>query len=50
VVGADRSFWAATIFLVGTLLLVTFAIRTERPVASLDDELESLERRVLVEA
>jgi EmrB/QacA subfamily drug resistance transporter len=30
VTAADRSFWTATIFLVGTLLLVTFAIRTER--------------------
>jgi EmrB/QacA subfamily drug resistance transporter len=28
VVAADRSFWAATIFLAGTLLLVSFAIRT----------------------
>ena len=31
VVGADRSFWTATLFLVGTWLLVTFAIRARRP-------------------
>jgi EmrB/QacA subfamily drug resistance transporter len=30
VTAADRSFWTATIFLAGTLLLVTFAIRRER--------------------
>jgi EmrB/QacA subfamily drug resistance transporter len=31
VTAADRSFWTATIFLVATLLLVSFAIRRERP-------------------
>ncbi|MDT4920076.1 MAG: hypothetical protein QOI15_978 [Pseudonocardiales bacterium] len=31
---ADRSFWAASIFLIGTLLLVTFAMRRERPAAA----------------
>jgi hypothetical protein len=30
VTAADKSFWTATIFLFGTLLLVTFAIRSER--------------------
>jgi hypothetical protein len=30
VTAADRSFWMATIFLAGTLLLVTFAMRRER--------------------
>jgi MFS family permease len=30
VTAADRSFWTATIFLAGTLLLVSFAIRRER--------------------
>ena len=51
VVGADRSFWAATIFLAGTLLLVTFAIRPVRSVPSADDELSELERSAaLVEA
>jgi EmrB/QacA subfamily drug resistance transporter len=34
VTAADKSFWAATIFLAGTLLLVTFAIRRDRPAAS----------------
>ncbi|HET8583614.1 MAG TPA: MFS transporter [Jatrophihabitans sp.] len=33
VTAADKSFWMATAFLVGTLLLVTFAIRTSRPAA-----------------
>ena len=52
VVGADRSFWAATIFLVGTLVLVTFAIRPTKPgSAQLDDDLSELERSAaLVEA
>jgi MFS family permease len=31
---ADRSFWAATIFLAGTLLLVSFAMRRDRPADS----------------
>ncbi len=31
VTAADHSFWTATAFLAGTLLLVTFAIRTKRP-------------------
>ena len=31
VTAADHSFWTATAFLVGTLLLVTFAIRPKRP-------------------
>ena len=31
VTAADKAFWAATIFLVGTLLLVAFAIRGKRP-------------------
>jgi EmrB/QacA subfamily drug resistance transporter len=30
VTAADKSFWTATIFLLGTLLLVTFAIRSDR--------------------
>jgi EmrB/QacA subfamily drug resistance transporter len=30
VTAADKSFWTATIFLFGTLLLVSFAIRSER--------------------
>ena len=30
VTAADKSFWAATIFLLGTLLLVTFAMRRDR--------------------
>ena len=30
VTAADRSFWTATIFLAGTLLLVTFAMRRDR--------------------
>jgi hypothetical protein len=30
VTAADKSFWTATIFLLGTLLLVSFAIRRER--------------------
>ncbi len=30
VTAADKSFWTATIFLLGTLLLVSFAIRSER--------------------
>jgi EmrB/QacA subfamily drug resistance transporter len=30
VTAADKAFWAATILLVGTLLLVSFAIRSER--------------------
>ena len=35
VTAADKSFWTATIFLLGTLLLVIFAIRSERkPVAA----------------
>jgi hypothetical protein len=32
VTAADRSFWTATIFLAGTLLLVTFAMRREQKV------------------
>jgi EmrB/QacA subfamily drug resistance transporter len=31
VVAADKSFWAATVFLIGTWLLVAFAIRTRKP-------------------
>ncbi|MDP9117424.1 MAG: MFS transporter [Actinomycetota bacterium] len=34
VVGADRSFWTATVFLLSTLLLVTFVIRAPARVAS----------------
>ncbi|WP_375478364.1 MFS transporter [uncultured Jatrophihabitans sp.] len=34
VTAADHAFWAATIFLAGTLLLVAFAIKTRRPEAS----------------
>ena len=30
VTAADKSFWAATVFLLGTLLLVTFAMRRDR--------------------
>jgi EmrB/QacA subfamily drug resistance transporter len=37
VTAADHAFWTATIFLTGTLLLVTFAIRRDRPAA--DEEL-----------
>jgi EmrB/QacA subfamily drug resistance transporter len=38
VTAADKSFWTATIFLLGTLLLVSFAIRSERkPVAATPD-------------
>jgi hypothetical protein len=37
VVAADRSFWTATIFLVATLLLVSFAITTGKPEATEDD-------------
>jgi EmrB/QacA subfamily drug resistance transporter len=40
VVGADRSFWTATGFLVATWLLVTFAIRSSRPEPVLDLALE----------
>jgi len=42
VAGADKAFWTATIFLVATLLLVSFAIRTERkaPAAVEVDEAE----------
>jgi hypothetical protein len=34
---ADKAFWMATIFLLGTLVLVTFAIRTERKTSSAGD-------------
>jgi hypothetical protein len=43
VTAADKSFWAATIFLIGTLLLVSFAIRGQRrtpPAAVEVDEAE----------
>jgi nitrate/nitrite transporter NarK len=33
VTAADHAFWTATCFLLGTLLLVAFAIRTKRPAA-----------------
>jgi hypothetical protein len=40
VYAADRSFWMATIFLVGTLLLVSFAIKTRRPEPVADPKAE----------
>jgi EmrB/QacA subfamily drug resistance transporter len=43
VTAADRSFWTATIFLVGTLLLVTFAIRTEQKKPTTQLELDEAE-------
>lgn len=42
VAGADKAFWAATVFLVATLLLVAFAIRTERTPVT-DRELDEAE-------
>jgi predicted MFS family arabinose efflux permease len=45
VTAADRSFWTATAFLVGTWLLVTFAIRPSKPepVVVVPDDASSLE-------
>jgi hypothetical protein len=40
VVAADHSFWTATAFLAATWLLVTFAIRTRKPVVP-EPELEA---------
>jgi EmrB/QacA subfamily drug resistance transporter len=40
--GADRSFWTATVFLVVTWLLVTFAIRTKGPEQKVDADDEML--------
>jgi MFS family permease len=36
VTAADKSFWAATIFLLGTLVLVTFVMRRERSEVDLE--------------
>jgi hypothetical protein len=36
VTAADKAFWTATIFLLGTLLLVTFAMRRDRVQATAD--------------
>ncbi len=43
VTAADKSFWTATIFLLGTLLLVSFAIRTERKQDTTELELDEAE-------
>jgi EmrB/QacA subfamily drug resistance transporter len=48
VTAADRSFWTATAFLFGTLLLVTFAMRPKRPAAASPAEVPSA--RVAVDA
>jgi hypothetical protein len=36
VTAADKAFWTATMFLLGTLLLVTFAMRRDRVQATAD--------------
>ncbi len=45
VVAADKSFWVATAFLVGTWLLVTFAIRPSKPepIVVVPDDASALE-------
>ncbi|HZY77163.1 MAG TPA: hypothetical protein VFE40_12665, partial [Jatrophihabitantaceae bacterium] len=43
VTAADHAFWTATIFLVGTWLLVALAIRTRRPAPAMPDQEVELE-------
>jgi MFS family permease len=50
VAGADRAFWTATLFLLGTWLLVTFAIRRDRRKPETEFERDPQLEPALVEA
>jgi hypothetical protein len=50
VAGADRAFWTATVFLVATLLIVSFAIRSRNPEQPMQIEDELLSEVALAEA